>query len=118
MAAGALVRSKPGRGDDRALGTVGPELRRRFQKATGHAPLAYVQNLRIEHAKRMLENGTDPIDEISAAVGYEDASFFRRVFKRTVGLRPVDYRRKFAPSRLPGDVSDAHRAAEEACSAM
>jgi transcriptional regulator GlxA family with amidase domain len=91
---------------------------RRFQKATGHAPLAYVQNVRIEHAKRMLENGTDPIDEISAAVGYEDASFFRRVFKRTVGLRPVDYRRKFAPSRLPGDVSDAHRAAEEACSAM
>lgn len=91
---------------------------RRFQKATGHAPLAYVQNLRIEHAKRMLETGSDPIDEISAAVGYEDASFFRRIFKRKVGLRPVDYRRKFAPSRLPGDATDRDGETEDACSAM
>jgi transcriptional regulator GlxA family with amidase domain len=89
---------------------------RRFQKATGHAPLAYVQNVRIEHAKRMLESGTDPIDEISAAVGYEDPSFFRRIFKRYVGLRPVDYRRKFAPSRLPGHSS--HDESERTCSAM
>jgi transcriptional regulator GlxA family with amidase domain len=91
---------------------------RRFQKATGHAPLAYVQNLRIEHAKRMLETGVDPIDEISAAVGYEDASFFRRIFKRTVGLRPVDYRRKFAPSRMPGETLDGDGETEDACSAM
>lgn len=91
---------------------------RRFQKATGHAPLAYVQNLRIEHAKRRLETGTEPIDEISAAVGYEDPSFFRRIFKRNVGLRPVDYRRKFAQSRLPGDVAVRDRATEETCSAM
>lgn len=69
---------------------------RRFQKATGHAPLAYVQNVRIERAKQLLENSVEAIDEISAAVGYEDASFFRRVFKRTVGLRPADYRRKFS----------------------
>ncbi len=91
---------------------------RRFQKATGHAPLAYVQNLRIERAKQMLEAGTEPIDEISAAVGYEDPSFFRRIFKRTVGLRPGDYRRKFASSRQPGDASDPHRETEDACSAM
>jgi transcriptional regulator GlxA family with amidase domain len=90
---------------------------RRFQKATGHAPLAYVQHMRIEHAKQMLETGTDPIDEISAAVGYEDASFFRRIFKRNVGLRPVDYRRRFAPSRMPGDASDPYRETEGTCSA-
>lgn len=72
---------------------------RRFQKATGHAPLAYVQRLRIEHAKQLLEASTRPIDEISAEVGYEDASFFRRVFKRSVGLRPIDYRRRFAAHR-------------------
>jgi transcriptional regulator GlxA family with amidase domain len=74
---------------------------RRFKMATGYAPLAYVQNVRIEHAKWMLETRTNAIDEISAAIGYEDASFFRRIFKRIVGLRPVDYRRRFAPSRLP-----------------
>lgn len=91
---------------------------RRFQKATGHAPLSYVQHLRVEHAKRMLETGTVPIDEISAAVGYEDPSFFRRIFKRNVGLRPIDYRRKFAPSRMPGDVSDRDDESEGNCSAM
>lgn len=77
---------------------------RRFQKATGHAPLAYVQSVRMEHAKRMLESGSESIDEISAAVGYEDSSFFRRLFKRKVGLRPGDYRRKFAPQ--PSGRSD------------
>lgn len=78
---------------------------RRFHRATGHAPLAYVQQVRIEHAKQMLETGAAAIDEISAAVGYEDPSFFRRIFKRIVGLRPVDYRRKFSRSRLPEEVS-------------
>jgi transcriptional regulator GlxA family with amidase domain len=68
---------------------------RRFRKATGLAPLAYVQRLRIERAKQMMENTPTAIDEISAEVGYEDASFFRRIFKRTVGLKPVDYRRRF-----------------------
>jgi transcriptional regulator GlxA family with amidase domain len=89
---------------------------RRFQKATGHAPLAYVQRLRIERAKQMLETGSEPIEGISAAVGYEDPSFFRRIFKRTVGLRPVDYRRKFAPSRLPCNAPERDDRTEEACS--
>jgi transcriptional regulator GlxA family with amidase domain len=91
---------------------------RRFQKATGHAPLAYVQNIRIEHAKQMLETGTEPIDGISAAVGYEDPSFFRRIFKRTVGLRPAEYRRRFAPPRLRNDPSGPDKPTEGACSAM
>jgi transcriptional regulator GlxA family with amidase domain len=73
---------------------------RRFQKATGLAPLAYVQNLRIERAKQLLEGSEAPVDDISAEVGYEDASFFRRVFKRTVGLRPVDYRRRFGAAAV------------------
>jgi transcriptional regulator GlxA family with amidase domain len=72
---------------------------RRFRKATGHAPLAYVQKLRIERAKQMIESTPHAIDEISAEVGYEDASFFRRIFKRTVGLKPADYRRRFSLQR-------------------
>lgn len=71
---------------------------RRFQIATGHAPLCYVQRLRIEPAKQMLETGLDPMEEISAVIGYEKPSFFRRIFKRMVGLQPVDYRRRFAPA--------------------
>ena len=57
----------------------------------------YVQNLRIEAAKRVLVSGSMPVDDISVTVGYEDASFFRRLFKRRTGLTPSQYRRMFQP---------------------
>ena len=59
--------------------------------------IEYLQNLRIEEAKRLLEAGEAAVDEISYAVGYEDPSFFRRLFKRCTSLRPNEYRRMFAP---------------------
>jgi transcriptional regulator GlxA family with amidase domain len=72
--------------------------KRRFASATGLTPIAYVQRLRIEEAKRQLERTEAPIDEISWRVGYEDPAFFRRLFKRTTGLAPGAYRRRF---RIP-----------------
>jgi transcriptional regulator GlxA family with amidase domain len=72
--------------------------KRRFTNATGLAPIAYVQRLRIEDAKRRLERTEAPVDEISWRVGYEDAAFFRRLFKRTTGLAPGAYRKRF---RIP-----------------
>jgi len=72
--------------------------KRRFASATGLTPLAYVQRLRIEDAKRRLERTDTPIDEISWRVGYEDAAFFRRLFKRTTGLAPSAYRKRL---RIP-----------------
>ncbi|MGX1495403.1 transcriptional regulator GlxA family with amidase domain [Labrenzia sp. MBR-25] len=69
--------------------------KRRFADATGIAPLSYVQRLRIEDAKRRLERTDSPVDEISWRVGYEDAAFFRRLFKRTTGMTPGAYRRRF-----------------------
>jgi len=69
--------------------------KRRFADATGHTPLVYVQRLRIEDAKRRLERTAAPVDEISWSVGYEDAAFFRRLFKRTTGMTPGAYRRRF-----------------------
>jgi len=68
---------------------------RRFKAATGFTPLDYVQTLRVEEAKQMLESGAESIDAIGHAVGYEDAAFFRRLFKRRTGLTPKDYRRRF-----------------------
>lgn len=72
-------------------------LKRRFTAAIGHSLIEHIQNLRIEAAKRLLETSEDPVDEISALVGYEDASFFRRLFRRLTGLTPSDYRRMFKP---------------------
>lgn len=72
-------------------------VKRRFKSATGVTLIEYVQNLRVEEAKRQLEAGSIAIDEISAAVGYEDSSFFRRLFKRLTGLTPSQYRRMFQP---------------------
>lgn len=69
--------------------------KRRFTEATGFAPIDYVQRLRIEDAKRRLERTDAPADEISWQVGYEDAAFFRRLFKRTTGITPGAYRRRF-----------------------
>jgi transcriptional regulator GlxA family with amidase domain len=70
-------------------------LKRRFKNATGSTLIDYLQNLRIEEAKRRLEVTPTAIDEISAGVGYEDPSFFRRLFKRRTGLSPSQYRRMF-----------------------
>jgi transcriptional regulator GlxA family with amidase domain len=82
--------------------------KRRFRAATGETPIAYVQRLRVECAKRRLEQSSTPIEEISWAVGYEDPASFRRLFTRLTGLTAGEYRRRF---RLPiaGPVDAAAR---------
>lgn len=69
--------------------------KRRFTAAAGVSPIAYVQRLRIEEAKRRLEGTEASVDEISWQVGYEEPAFFRRLFKRVTGLAPGAYRRRF-----------------------
>jgi transcriptional regulator GlxA family with amidase domain len=71
-------------------------LERRFKLATGTTPLGYLQQLRVETAKRLLEEGDRTFDEITYQVGYEDIPFFRKVFIRVTGLRPREYQQRFA----------------------
>ncbi|GAB3103326.1 GlxA family transcriptional regulator [Pseudomaricurvus hydrocarbonicus] len=72
-------------------------LKRRFKAATGHSLVTYIQNLRIEEAKQLLESTQLTTDDISVQISYEDTSFFRRLFKRLTGLSPSQYRRMFQP---------------------
>ena len=71
-------------------------LERRFKQATDVTPLGYLQQLRVETAKRLLEEGNQTFNEITYQVGYEDISFFRKVFIRLTGLRPKEYQQRFS----------------------
>jgi transcriptional regulator GlxA family with amidase domain len=73
--------------------------KRRFQKAVGMPPLEYVHALRLEDAKQLLETSEDTLDRVAERVGYEDATFFSRLFRRKVGLTPAEYRRRFGALR-------------------
>lgn len=72
---------------------------RRFKAATGLAPLEYVHALRLEDAKERLEASDAPVEAVAEHVGYEDAAFFGRLFRRKVGLTPAQYRRRFQSMR-------------------
>jgi len=69
---------------------------RRFRSATGYLPIEYVHAVRIEEARRILETEASATDEVGYQVGYDDPTFFRRLFKRKTGLSPAAYRRKMA----------------------
>lgn len=74
--------------------------KRRFKEATGYTPLTYLQTLRLERAKQLLESTRMTLDSITYKVGYEDSNSFRRLFQQRVGLLPAAYRKKFQPSAV------------------
>src|SRR6185437_15161108 len=64
---------------------------RRFKAATNNTPIEYLQRVRIEAAKKALEDKDWPLSEIVYATGYKDIKTFRVIFKRIAGLSPQDY---------------------------
>lgn len=70
---------------------------RRFKSVTGVSPGRYIQEIRIEMAKRAMEQSIRPIDDIGFEVGYTDPATFRRLFKKMVGIKPSAYRRRMTP---------------------
>jgi len=71
---------------------------RRFRSATGETAVKYLQHLRVEACKVLLVTTSRPFDEIAPAVGYENVSFLRRVFRSHTGMTPVGFRRRFGSS--------------------
>ncbi|NOQ42594.1 MAG: helix-turn-helix domain-containing protein [Desulfuromusa sp.] len=68
---------------------------RRFRKATGEAPLEYLQKMRIEKAKQLLIETDQSLESITSTVGYVDLSSFRRLFRQIVGIPPTNYQQRF-----------------------
>ena len=84
-------------------GLAARTFKRRFRKATGYAPIEYVQTLRIEEAKQILETTPEPTDAVGASIGYDDPASFRRIFKRLTGITPARYRQRFRGiGKVPG----------------
>lgn len=72
-------------------------LSKRFKSETGMTITTYQQNLRIKQAKHLLKVKNFPIEEIAWTVGYEDASYFGRVFRKITGYSPSVYRNDIGP---------------------
>jgi transcriptional regulator GlxA family with amidase domain len=71
---------------------------RRFKAATGRLPSAYLQMLRVNADKAMLEDGPASVQSICSNVGYDDLAFFRTIFRRHTGMTPTEYRGSFSRS--------------------
>ncbi len=76
------------------LARINPRsLTRRFKKATGTTPAAYLRNIRLEEARALLRDSNLGIIEVCGLVGYKDTSHFIALFKAHTGSTPGDYRR-------------------------
>ncbi|WP_329377173.1 GlxA family transcriptional regulator [Streptomyces sp. NBC_01351] len=71
---------------------------RAFQAETGVTPGRYVERVRVEHARRLLEESAEGVAQISRACGYGTPEALRRAFVRTLGQPPAEYRRRFGPT--------------------
>ncbi|GAA2315187.1 GlxA family transcriptional regulator [Streptomyces hawaiiensis] len=74
---------------------------RAFRAETGMTPGRYVDRVRLEHARRLLEDTADGIEEIARTSGYGTPEAMRRAFVRTLGTPPAEYRRRFRPATTP-----------------
>ncbi|MEV8311767.1 GlxA family transcriptional regulator [Streptomyces flavidovirens] len=81
---------------------------RAFQSETGTTPGKYVERVRLEHARRLLEDSRDGIEEISRTCGYGTPEAMRRAFVKSLGTPPAEYRRRFHAPARPARQQPAH----------
>ncbi|MFD7611558.1 GlxA family transcriptional regulator [Streptomyces sp. NPDC059828] len=82
---------------------------RAFRAETGTTPGHYVDRVRLEHARRLLEDTDDGIEQISRACGYGTPEAMRRAFVKAIGTAPAEYRRRFSTPRTAHGSGAFHR---------
>lgn len=65
-----------------------------FSKATGFSFNSYVDKVRIDAAKRLLEEGDYKVYEVADMVGYSSVDYLHKKFKKYTGMSPTEYRKK------------------------
>ena len=68
---------------------------RAFRAEVGQTPAAYVEKLRVERARTLLEDGAEPLEAVARAAGFSSPEVLRRAFHRRVGVGPAAYRERF-----------------------
>lgn len=63
-----------------------------FSRLVGVPPIRFLESLRMRKARELLASGEMPVAQIAATVGYADANYFSRAFRRRVGVSPSIYR--------------------------
>ena len=64
----------------------------KYKQLTGYPPIKHFIHMKIEHACYLLDNSIDPVSKIAERLGYEDPLYFSRIFRKTMGLSPRQYR--------------------------
>ena len=67
-----------------------------FRREFGQTPAAYVEAVRVERARQLLESSDEAVEAIAARCGFGSVETMRRAFRRTLGVSPSDYRGRFA----------------------
>lgn len=65
---------------------------RKFKQLAGHTPIQHFIHLKMQHACQLLDTSHEPVKRIANRVGYDDAHYFSRLFKRVIGVSPQQYR--------------------------
>jgi transcriptional regulator GlxA family with amidase domain len=68
---------------------------RAFRAEVGQTPAAYVEALRVERARDLLEEGAQSLESVARAAGLSSAEILRRAFHRRLGVSPAGYRERF-----------------------
>jgi transcriptional regulator GlxA family with amidase domain len=77
---------------------------RAFAAETGITPARYVERVRLEAARRTLEDTAQPIATVAAACGFGTPETMRRTFLRALGVAPAEYRRRYHPHGTPSST--------------